>query len=732
MAKWAAKFASICCLIVFCGLVSGQSIQWDEQIGQVAIVNGRLELIVQTKSGLNPCSLRDLKSGWIYADRDYVWSGGTEFPKMLKPPAITNQENGNCSVVFRGQLGSLQVEQTFTAPKNEPGVILENITISNPADGPMDTANFKCGFAKWVREGEDWSQDANDVRFCPIPYRRETSGQMQEFPLRQVAEQGSSFCAWMEPVQPTPMWGAEGWVCSGVSSTFLIAKYNPEGMEWSLMEPLKRGTETIVCFGGAGQWKHNHPEGSTRLDPGKSYSFGQTRLQTIDGDWKQAYYAYRGYMESKGCKTPAGYNPPVHWNELYDNEYFGRVCALGGEYVGPSGPGYCPELYEKINGLLDQCYTLDLMKGEAAKAAELGCEVLYLDPGWDTGKVGGLQVWDAARLGPMNSFVEMIRKDYGLKGVSLWCSLAGVPPTYCDAAAYPSAQVLTQDGKKAEYLICHPCPGFLDEKERLLLELCKNGAVFLMFDSNQYSGPCYDTTHGHRIPSTREEHAAALFELARRVKAQYPNVLIEMHDPITGPCNIHYTPTYFGYHPPHSFDCLWGHEFMWNPMDDILSYRAVSLYYYNLAYSIPLYLHVNLKTDNPNALVLWWYASTCRHLGVGGKSGDAAVWQAQKGAMKTYLRLKPFFVQGEFYGLDEMIHVHTLREKNAAVINCFNLAEAPEVKNFTFKLSEVGLSGQMRYNVIGANSWRQEGEEIQIQADIAGRDAKVLEIIPKT
>ena len=66
------------------------------------------------------------------------------------------------------------------------------------------------------------------------------------------------------------------------------------------MEPVKRGTETVVRFGGAGQWKHGHPEGAAKLEPGKSYQFGETRLQSVDGDWKQAYYAYRDYVESKG------------------------------------------------------------------------------------------------------------------------------------------------------------------------------------------------------------------------------------------------------------------------------------------------------------------------------------------------------------------------------------------------------------------------------------------------
>ena len=88
------------------------------------------------------------------------------------------------------------------------------------------------------------------------------------------------------------------------------------------------------------------------------------------------------------------------------------------------------------------------------------------------------------------------------------------------------------------------------------------------------------------------------------VKRACPTMLIELHDPVTGPSSAHYTPTYYLYTRENSFDSLWGHEFMWNSMDDLLSGRARSLYYYNLAYSIPLYLHVGLKTDNTNALVM--------------------------------------------------------------------------------------------------------------------------------
>jgi len=216
-----------------------------------------------------------------------------------------------------------------------------------------------------------------------------------------------------------------------------------------------------------------------------------------------------------------------------------------------------------------------------------------------------------------------------------------------------------------------------------------------------------------------------MLDLARRIKKQYPHVLIEMHDPVTGPSSIRYTPTYFGYAPPQSFDCLWGHEFMWNPLDDLLSRRAVSLYYYNLAYSIPLYLHVNLKGDNENALVFWWYASTCRHLGVGGKP-PGAVWEAEKKAMQAYQPLKRFYTQGVFYGVDEMTHAHTLPDLQESVINAFNLEKEPVQKPVRFRLAEIGLRSG-RVQVEGA-PFQQSGEEVTLDLAIPARGHQLLKV----
>ena len=56
-------------------------IAWNAETGQAALTTGGVELVVETKDGINAKSLRDTKSGQVFADRDYEWQGGG-FPKL--------------------------------------------------------------------------------------------------------------------------------------------------------------------------------------------------------------------------------------------------------------------------------------------------------------------------------------------------------------------------------------------------------------------------------------------------------------------------------------------------------------------------------------------------------------------------------------------------------------------------------------------------------------------------
>jgi hypothetical protein len=728
---------------------------------RIVLTSGRLELVIKTSFPSNPCSLRDLKSGRVYADGDYSW------PQCVHPRdgmyVTMEEDDGTCLVEWtQGRIDALDVGQTFSASPAEPDVITEQITLRNPTDKPMRVPSFICGFTKKIHDGENWLPGVADSHFCDIPYRRHPeTGELCDWTVPQLVARKNWFSVdRMHSRQETPIYGAEGWAWveegSGVggqgagargqsavgsgqwavgspppsanpqspipnplsdrtysdrlqkgkgATSLLIAKYNPDAMEWSLLETMtkstKTGTEKLLRFGGAGQWKLGAPEGAGCLPPGASFSFGQTRYQVLDGDWRAAYAAFRRFTESKGHRLPPKFDPPVHWNELYDNP----LWAVAGDTI---------ENRKKV-------YRRKNMEVEAGKGRELGCQCLYLDPGWDT--IFGSNIWAADRLGSEESFVAWLKEKYGFPmalhtPLAPWSDPAGYPPEACrmDKAGHRLGE------------LCVASRLYIDTKVARLKELCKHGAYFLMYDGSWFPGECWDKSHGHSLPVTHQEHVDAILKIEQELHKAYPNALIEQHDPMTGPGSVRYTPTYFMHAKPGAFDELWGYEYMNECMGDVLSRRACSLYYVNLAYSIPIYLHFDLRKENRQAMMFWWYASTCRHLGVGGKPTDPAVWTALKSAMKTYLGLKRFYSQGVFYGLDETMHCHTLPDRRQCVINCFNLDEKPARRTVRFRLGEIGLpSGSVQ--VEGA-PFRQDGDEMALDLAILPRGHLLLKVRP--
>ena len=115
--------------------------------------------------------------------------------------------------------------------------------------------------------------------------------------------------------------------------------------------------------------------------------------------------------------------------------------------------------------------------------------------------------------------------------------------------------------------------------------------------------------------------------VVRAIKSEFPGLTIEAHDRIAG----EFLPLYYQHGTENAHDELWGFEYMWDPYTDLLSGKALSLYEYNLAYDIPLYLHINSAHDSPTMLAFWWYASCCRHLGIGGLDETDAAMAAARG-----------------------------------------------------------------------------------------------------
>jgi len=679
------------------------------------VENAAFRLSLSPRKGLANTRLIHVPSGLALADGDYSYSfGRPEF----KENRLSQSVDGSLDLSFRGTVvgGYLEVQHEFRISRNQPW-LEERIALTNRGSQPLDLACGRCGFLLplSISGGQlagRWSQ----FKLTAIPFRRDPGGhrtQYADFSLAEVLTQPYSFEPTGQGTIVTPAYAAEGWAWTNGKEGFLIIKYSQKGMEWSVLDRVNlRNEQVALRWGGYGIYRAEPSQGAWLL-PGETHQFGVTKLIAYQGGITEGFYAFREEMTARGHGCPEGFDPPVHWNELYDN----KLWWLPDEQQGN------PEMRKKY-------YTLDDMKAEAAKAKAIGCEALYMDPGWDTSFAS--KIWDDARLGPYPDFTEMLRQSYGLKS-SLHTPLSG----WCDPSSYPAemfrmdryGQRLSWDkrGGFPSSPLCGASRPYIEETARRLKKLASGGAVFFMFDGDDYHGECWDPRHGHRVPARLEEHVQARSRLARMVHAEYPQVLIEMHGPL---------PIYYGHGRPSDdaelskvsgFDSVWAFELMWMPMEDLLSGRSVALYYYSLAYGLPLYIHIDLRTDNRNALVFWWNASTCRHLGIGGTPEDPQVRQAHKAAMAAYRRLKPFFAAGTFYGIDEMIHLHRHPTESTAVINCFNIEDHLVARRIELEPDRFSLNPKKAYEIKGAPA-RKTGDKYIIELVIPSDGHVLLEV----
>jgi hypothetical protein len=737
--------------------------------------------------------------------------------------------------------------------------------------------DFEAGFPRRVADAQGQVEpELSQDRWVAVPLRVRASdpkGYANDFSLHDLVS------------QPGLRRWSEGWAWTHGNGTLGIYTFNQTNMLFGVVSTERGQAGTFLRFGGACMIS-GEPSALGRIAPGESVHLGTVRYQAVAGGYTEAAYAFRAMLAEQGCRFPKDYNPPVHWEQLYDME------------------GAWDDRPHR--------YTKAIVEREAQKGVAYSCEALYLDPGWDT--EFGTFLWGEEWLGPRRQFVEEMRSKFGLQ-VSLHCPLAtwvgessmgppgwgswpkesqrtppagGLQPElsapavrngrrnlarlpdakatassalsgfaihkvehlndgwfgnraswiagelpawaeidlggvyqvgevrlgndragqYADRAAtklrllvatnyaadssssswqtvaqldgqsllaertfsFPPVrarwvriEILQSEGglprldeievyeaepvdateaaafatsarrgpppapRDAGTRLCLGSKQYLDEAERRLLANCADGVAFVMYDGNGWNGGCLNPHHGHPVPYQKEDHVRANLELAQRVHAKYPKVLIEMHDMLAAGSPVRLTPVYYKYGLPRSYDENWGFELMWDSMDDLQQGRARSLYYYDLGCNVPIYLHITLKKDNESCVVLWWYASTCRHLGIGGTSPKPSVVAAQKQAMQRYRQLDRFFKRGEFYGLGEEIHLHVLPKEQALVLNVFNLSDEARPRRGSIPLAKLGLDPARAY--VSSEGWAKvEGGVLKLDAEMAPWSARVAHL----
>jgi len=866
-----------------------------------SIQNQRLEIGAEVRDGAVRVSLKDHLSGCTWAEGPYCYFLRLENELQIAPlaglksPVIRTKGSG---LEITGTLGAseIRVIHRLSLSRNAPWVE-EQIVLENAGKQPVQAADFAFGFQRQLRA------ETNSVRLVAVPYRRQVDGKLHDYSMADLLFGRFDNSDWQndpavadQVLSDAGKLRSEAWVLTDGSHSLLMAKYNPDQIEYSVASVERDEGKAWLRFGGAGLALYREPRAATAaVPPEGSIDFGVTRYTALDGDWPQGYAAYHVFLNEKGHVLPRDYSPPLNWNELYD--------------VG---------WYHSDREQLLKFYTREALFKEAAKAKEIGCDLLYLDPGWEICE--GTTLWDSERLGPVADFARELKERFHLRLgyrtigrvyrdefphgwylrrqgqvgeyqrprlgsqpepdpaplfapdgrrnlallVGARASASSVIPGYPELhtvahlndgyyenpASWVSAQdpswveidlgavytinevafgsehqprfndravdqfevrvatgyaappqdrvwksVFNYNGapihttehfrfdpvdarwvqvliRRAEgssarideleiyeatrkpnvaaprrrappkipegpplgfWEVCTQSKDWQREKLKRILAVTGGGVDFMMFDEFDWRGPCYDPTHGHPVPSTPEGHVRAIYGLVEAMRARYPQVLVEAHDPIW-PWGARYTPTYYhqGFTNNH-YQENWGFEFMWNPIEDLRSGRALCLYYYNLACEIPLYDHITMEGDNDNCLAFWWFASTVRHLGIGGKKGlnsekeNEVRYAAYRKAVAEYNRLRPLYARGEFIGLDETAHLHVLADERKAVLNVFNLTSSPLRKEVRVDLSKVGLGAgepqAMRFwpeNSSGkeAGSWRKEGGVLVLTFDL--------------
>ena len=295
----------------------------------------------------------------------------------------------------------LEIEQTFTLPADQP-IMEERIVLHNKTNDVIALNAFEAGLTRRIldKQGRVLPELAA-ARMVAVPFRHraiDPKGYFNDFSLHDLATLPGSE-SWETKDQATfsipsrHRW-SEAWALTIGNHTLGIFSFNQENMLFSVLSQVADGEGTWLRFGGAVMLQ-GEPAALTRIAPGGSVDLGTTRFETLEGGYPEAMYAYRAMLDEKGCRFPQDFNPPVHWEQLYD----------------------MPNAWEDRQ----HRYTKEIVEREAAKGRDYSCEALYLDPGWDSDFATFL--WGEKWLGPRKQFIDEMRSKYGLK-VSLHTPLA--------------------------------------------------------------------------------------------------------------------------------------------------------------------------------------------------------------------------------------------------------------------------------------------------------------------
>jgi hypothetical protein len=368
------------------------------------------------------------------------------------------------TVNIRGTLAGLELERRLWLPPDR-ALLEERVSLVNNTREAVSLDRFACGMQRLIADQVGQVPGALVAdRFVAVPFRHRASDPPEVDNDVSVADllqyTGQEMRRASEIVRgeafghvPSSARFSEGWGWTHGGRTLGVFKFNQEAMEFSGLVVEIRDDGVWLRFAGVAT-RPPEPSSLHSIEPGQRIELGVTRIVSVAGGAERTCYAFRDFLDENGCRFPADYDPPVHWNELYDTLEF-SVGTPG----HPPGP----------RRTRDALYTRALLMQEAQKARDYSCEALYLDPGWDTDF--GTFLWGREWLGDRKAFIDELRREYGL-GMSLHCPMAAwMSRDGSGVDAWPRAAFRRRkDGTVLEGSICMGARQYLDEAERRLVE----------------------------------------------------------------------------------------------------------------------------------------------------------------------------------------------------------------------------------------------------------------------
>lgn len=355
----------------------------------VTVESARLRARVTLDDQQVHIRLTDRESDRVWADGPYQYSVQTAAgapASGLQSPSLKRVKKG---VVVTGTIRGTSIGVTHRLETSGDG-IEERIEFRNLGHEVVRLDRIALGFSKSL-------VSTDSMRLVACPFRRQADAKVHDYSTSDLLARrfsnsdGHNDAAVTDnQICDSDVLRSEAWILADRAKSLLVAKYNPDHIECSVASVDQTTQGSTLRFGGAGLSLFHEPRPATLLKAGEVFRFGLTSLQDVAGGWEAAYGAYREFLSSEGHGMPSDYAPPLNWNELFD--------------VG---------WYHSDAEKLAKHYTREAIMAEAAKAKEIGCDLLYLDPGW--GVCEGTTLWDEKRLGKVEDFSREIRERFGLR-----------------------------------------------------------------------------------------------------------------------------------------------------------------------------------------------------------------------------------------------------------------------------------------------------------------------------